>query len=77
MSIIEQCIKSNIIPAKNYENRVITIFNFKVCSHLDPVNVLYCILILSIYTIYVSGKLGPGGEHTLKLKMVMTLIIKC
>ena len=28
---------------------------------LDPANPLYCILIWFIYTIYVSGKLGPGG----------------
>ena len=28
--------------------------------------------------VYVSGKLGPGGggEHTLKLKMVMTLLFQ-
>ena len=34
---------------------------FKVCPPLHPVNPLYCILILSIYTICVSGKLIPGG----------------
>ena len=42
---------------------------------LDPVNLLYCILVWYIYTIYFSGKLGPGGEYTLKLKMVMTLFL--
>ena len=46
-------------------------------SPLDPANPLYCILIWYIDTTYVSGKLGPGGgEHTSKLKMVMTLFFK-
>ena len=43
---------------------------------LDPANPYYCILIWYIDTTYVSGKLGPGGEHTSKLKMVMTLFFK-
>ena len=43
---------------------------------LDPANPLYVILIWYIDTKYVSGKLGPGGEHTSKLKMVMTLFFK-
>ena len=43
---------------------------------LDPANPLYFILIWYIDTTYVSGKLGPGGEHTSKLKMVMTLFSK-
>ena len=42
---------------------------------LDPGNPLYCILIWYIDTKYVSGKLGPGGEHTSKLKKVMTLFL--
>ena len=33
---------------------------------------LYCILISSVYTIYVGGKLSQGG-HTSKLKMVINL----
>ena len=37
------------------------IFNFKVCSPMDLANPLHCILIWSIYTIYVSGKHGPEG----------------
>ena len=32
-------------------------------SPLDPVNPFYCILVLCIYTIYVSGKLGQGGTY--------------
>ena len=42
-----------------------TIFKIKVCCPppLDPANRLYHRLILSIYTIYVSGKLGQGGER--------------
>ena len=28
---------------------------------LEPANPLYCILVWSIYTIYVSGKLVQGG----------------
>ena len=43
---------------------------------LDPANPLYCILIWYIDTIYASGKLGPGGEHTFKFEMVMTLFLK-
>ena len=47
---------------------------------LDPANPLYCILIYYIDTTYASGKLGPGGggggEHTFKLKMLMTLFLK-
>ena len=45
---------------------------------LDPANPLYCKLIWYIDTTYVSGKLGPGGggEHTSKLKIVMTLFFK-
>ena len=42
---------------------------------LDPANPLYCKLTWYIDTTYVSGKLGPGGEHTSKLKMVMTLFL--
>ena len=51
----------------------ITIFNFNVCSPLDPASHLYCVLIWSIYTIYISGKLVKGGGHTSKLKMVINL----
>ena len=47
-------------------------------SPLAPANPLYCILIWYIDTTYVSGKLGPVGvgEHTSKLKMVITLFFK-
>ena len=31
------------------------------CFPLDTVNRVYCLVILSIYIIYVSGKLGRGG----------------
>ena len=41
---------------------------------IDPANPLYCILIRSIYTIYVSGKLGKGGGGTTsKLKILIDL----
>ena len=52
-------------------------FNLKVCPPMDPENHVNCILIGSIYTIYVSGKLDPGvGEHSLKLKTMMTLLFQ-
>ena len=35
-----------------------------------PAHPLYCILLWSIYTIYVRGKLFQGGEHTSKLKIM-------
>ena len=66
---------SNLFPVKNYKIRVNTIFNIKVCFPLDPANPLYCILKWYIDETYVSGKLGPEGEHTSKLKMVMTLVL--
>ena len=43
---------------------------------LEPANPLCCILVWSIYTIYVSGKLVQGGGgHTSKLKMVINLFL--
>ena len=62
MRIKETGISANLFPVKNHKNKVITIFNFEVCPPLDPVNPLYCILVCYIYTIYFSGKLGPGGH---------------
>ena len=63
--IIEACIKAESFPV--VQSNKVTLssatFQFRVCSPLDPANPLYCILIWSIYTIYVSGKLGQGGEH--------------
>ena len=50
--------------------------NSKYVPSLEPANPLYCILVWSIYTIYVSGKLVQGGEHTSKLKMVINLFLK-
>ena len=77
MCIKETCFNANLFPVKNYKNRVITIFNIKVCSPLDPANPLCCILIWYIDTTYVSGEAGSrGGGHTSKLKMVMTLFFK-
>ena len=70
MHIIEACIKANSFRVKKCHNHL------KVCSHLDPANPLYCILILFICTIYVSGKLGQGGDHTSKLKIVIKLFFK-
>ena len=32
-------------------------------SPLEPANPLHCILVWSIYTIYVSGKLVQGGTY--------------
>ena len=78
MRIIEISINANLFPVKYLKNSVITIFNFEVCSPppLDPACHLH---MLGQYTISVySSKdlLGPGGgEHTLILKMVMTLFL--
>ena len=43
------------------KRRCFIICKIKVCSPLDTANPLYHKLILSIYIIYVSGKLGQGG----------------
>ena len=43
--------------------RCFTIFKMKVYSPLDPANPLYHKLILSIYTTYVSGKLGQWMDE--------------
>ena len=59
MRIIEAINKANYFQLKSD----ITIFKFKVCSPLEPENPLYCILVWSIYTIYVSGKLVQGGTY--------------
>ena len=65
MCIKERCFNANLFPVKNYKNRVITISNIKVYPPPpDPANPLYCILIWYIDTIYISGKLGPGGGGT-------------
>ena len=47
---------SNLFPVKNGKNRIITIFNIKVCPPPGP-----CILLWCIDTTYVSGKLALGG----------------
>ena len=41
--------------------RCFTIFKIKVCSFFDPANTLYYRLVLSVYTTYISGKLGQEG----------------
>ena len=41
--------------------RRFTIFKIKYAPPFDPANPLYYRRVLSIYTIYVSGKLGQGG----------------
>ena len=79
MCIIETCFNANLFPGKNYENRVFTIFNIKVCPPPPPgpsKSLRLFLLIWYIDTTYVGGKLGPGGEHTSKLKMVKTLFFK-
>ena len=40
----------------------------KACSPFDPANPLYYRLLLSIYTVNVSGKLSQGGTIFSKLK---------
>ena len=75
MRIIEISINANLFSVKYLKNRVITIFNFEVCSPLDPASHLYmlCQYTMKVYSI--KDVLGPEGEHTLKLKMVMTLFL--
>ena len=69
MCIKETCSNANLFLAKNYKNRVIIIFNIKVCPPpLDQANALYCIFIWYIDTTYVSGKLAPGGGSYLKIE---------
>ena len=73
MPIIESCINANLFMVKNDRNRVITIFNFKVCSPTVPSKSF------TLYTdmdyLHDICKWEAGG-HTLILKMVMTLFLK-
>ena len=80
MRIIEISINANLFPVKYLKSSVITIFNFEVCSPPPPLDPASHLHMLCQYTISVySSKdlLGPGGggEHTLILKMVMTLFL--
>ena len=68
MCIIETCNNANLFSIKKYQNNVITIFDFKVCPPMDPANPLLCILMWSIYTLYASGKLCPGGGTHFKIE---------
>ena len=64
MRIIDTSIKANIdfFFKKNEGHKC---FSLKVCHPIEPVNHLCCRLKRSIYTIYVSGKLGQGDwGHT-------------
>ena len=76
MRIIE-----DVIRQINFQLKVTSPFlNSRYVSPLEPAYPLYCasILVWSIYTIYVSGKLvhGGGGGHTSKLKMVINLFLQ-
>ena len=54
-------INVSLRPVRNGKRRCSTIFKIKKnVPQIDPVNPLYHRLILSIYTSYVSGKLGQG-----------------
>ena len=59
MHIIEALLRQSNFQLKSD----ITIFNFKVCSPLEPANPLYSTLVWSIYTINVSVKLVQGGTY--------------
>ena len=60
--IRETCVK-NINFRVKIEKLGSSPFLIKVCSPLDPVNPLYCILVWSVYTIYISKKLGQGWTY--------------
>ena len=60
MRIIETCTKTNLVQVKNEKNGSSSSLILKYAP-LDHVNFVYLMHIWSIYTIYISGKLGPGG----------------
>ena len=66
MGIIETCINRIAFPV-NFLTKIgsspILILKYVTPG---PSNPLYCILIWYIYTIYVSGKLGPGRYFKIK-----------
>ena len=72
MRIIEISINANLFPGKYLENRVITIFNFEVCSPPGPSFPLTYFVSIYHMSIQNKGFAGSRGEHTLILKMVMT-----
>ena len=79
MPITESCFDANSFPVKNYKNRVLTIFEFKVCSPLGPSKpfTLYTDMVyLHKICKWEAGSRGGGVGHTLILKMVMTLFLK-
>ena len=60
MRIIEACINAIVFPVKNKKIGSSPILILKYVPSLYPVNPLFCIGIWKIYTMHVSGKLGPG-----------------
>ena len=73
MRIIEISINANLFPVKYLKNRVITIFNFEVCSPPGPSFPLTYVVSIYHMSIQYKGFAGSrGGGHTLILKMVMT-----
>ena len=76
MFIKETCFNASFFPVKITKIGSSPFLIYKCVPPLDLANPLYCILIWYIDTTYVSGKLCLGGEHTQKLKMVMTLFFK-
>ena len=57
MRIIEISINANLFLVKYLKNRVIIIFNFEVCSPLDPASHSHMLCQYSI-----KDLLGPGGN---------------
>ena len=65
MRIIEICINVNLFPVKYLKNRVITIFNFEVCSPPGPsfpLNYVVLIYHMSIQYKGFAGSSGGGGD---------------
>ena len=71
MRVIEISISAKLFPVKYSKNRVITIFNFEVCSPTGPSFPL--IYVVSIYHISIqckgfAGSRGGGGRTYFNIK---------
>ena len=64
MRIIEISISANLFPVKYLKNRVITIFNFEVCSSPGPSFPLTYVVSLYHISIQYKGFAGSRGGGT-------------
>ena len=63
MRIIETGINANLFPVKYLRNRVITIFNFKVCSSPGPRFPLAYVVSIYHISIQYKGFAGSRGAY--------------